>query len=53
VGLLLAILLQIAMGEAGVAAVHVPLGVASFGLVGALLGRTRNLSRPATHPTSS
>jgi cytochrome bd-type quinol oxidase subunit 2 len=53
VGLLLAILLQIAMGEAGLAPVHVPLGVASFGLVGTLLGRTRNLSRPATHPTSS
>jgi hypothetical protein len=52
VGLLLAILLQIAMGEAGLLAVHVPLGVAIFGLVGTLLVRTRNLSRPATHPTS-
>jgi cytochrome bd-type quinol oxidase subunit 2 len=53
VGLLLAILLQIAMGEAGLPAVHVPLGVAIFGLVGTLLGRTRDLTRPATHPTSS
>jgi hypothetical protein len=48
-----AILLQIAMGQASQLAVHVPLGVASFGLVGALLGRTRNLTRPAIHPTSS
>jgi hypothetical protein len=53
VGLLLAILLQIAMGEAGVLAVHVPLGMAIFGLVGVLLGRTRKLRRPATHPTPS
>jgi hypothetical protein len=53
VGLLVAILLQIAMGQASQLAVHVPLGVASFGLVGALLGRTRNLTRPAIHPTSS
>jgi hypothetical protein len=53
VGLLVAILLQIAMGQAGQLTVHVPLGVASFGLVGALLGRTRNLTRPAIHPTSS
>jgi hypothetical protein len=52
VGLLLAILLQIAMGQAGQLAVHVPLGVAIFGLVGTLLGRTRNLTPPATHPTS-
>jgi hypothetical protein len=53
VGLLVAILLQIAMGQASQLAVHVPLGVAIFGLVGALLGRTRNLTRPAIHPTSS
>jgi hypothetical protein len=52
VGLLLAILLQIAMGQAGQLAVHVPLGVSIFGLVGTLLGRTRNLTPPATHPTS-
>jgi hypothetical protein len=38
---------------AGLLAVHVPLGVAFFGLVGTLLGRTRNLSRPAAHPTPS
>ena len=36
-----------------VLAVHVPLGVAIVGLVGMLLGRTRGLTRPATHPTSS
>jgi len=53
VGLLVAILLQSAMGQAGQLVVHVPLGVAIFGLVGALLGRTRNLTRPATHPTAS
>jgi hypothetical protein len=53
VGLLLALLLQIAMGQAGQLGVHVPLGVAIFGLVGTLLARTRNLTRPATHPTSS
>ena len=53
VGLLVAILLQITMGQAGQLAVHVPLGVAIFGLVGTLLGRTRDLTRPATHPTSS
>jgi cytochrome bd-type quinol oxidase subunit 2 len=53
VGLLVAVLLQIAMGQASQLAVHVPLGVAIFGLVGTLLARTRNLTRPATHPTSS
>ena len=53
VGLLVAILLQIAMGQASQLAVHVPLGVAIFGLVGTLLARTRNLTRPATYPTSS
>jgi hypothetical protein len=54
-GLLVAILLQIAMGQAGQLAVHVPLGVAIVGLVSALLGRTRNLTRPQptrSHPRS-
>jgi hypothetical protein len=41
------------IGQAGLLAVHVPLGVAVVGLVGTLLDRTRNLTRPATHPTSS
>jgi hypothetical protein len=52
VGLLVAVVLQNVMGQAGLLAVHVPLGVAIVGLVGTLLGRTRNLTRPATHPTS-
>jgi hypothetical protein len=30
------------MGQSGQVAVHVPLGVAILGLVGALLGRTRS-----------
>ena len=53
VGLLVAVVLQNVVGQAGLLAVHVPLGVAIVGLVGTLLGRTRNLTRPATHPTSS
>ena len=52
-GLLVAVVLQNVIGQAGLLAVHVPLGVAIVGLVGTLLGRTRNLPRPATHPTSS
>ena len=40
--LLLAIVVQNAMGQSGQVAVHVPLGVAILGLIGALLGRTRN-----------
>jgi hypothetical protein len=51
--LLAAVVLQNVIGQAGLLAVHVPLGVAIVGLVGTLLGRTRNLTRPATHPTSS
>jgi hypothetical protein len=53
-GLLLAILVQGALGEAGQVAVHVPLGVAILGLVGTLLARARAraLTRPATPPTS-
>jgi hypothetical protein len=43
--LLLAIIVQNVMGQSGQVAVHVPLGVAILGLVGALLGRTRNLAR--------
>jgi cytochrome bd-type quinol oxidase subunit 2 len=53
VGLLVAVVLQNVIGQAGLLAVHVPLVVAIVGLVGTLLGRTRNLTRPATHPTSS
>jgi hypothetical protein len=45
--LLLAIVLQNAMGQTSQLAVHVPLGVAILGLVGTLLGRTRNLTPPA------
>jgi hypothetical protein len=45
--LLLAILLQSVMGQTSQLAVHVPLGVAILGLVGTLLGRTRNLTPPA------
>jgi uncharacterized membrane protein len=43
--LLLAIVVQNAMGQSGRVAVHVPLGVAILGLVGALLARTRDLAR--------
>lgn len=49
-GLLLAVVVQSVMGQAGLLAVHVPLGVAIVGLVGTLLGRTRNLTRPSTQP---
>jgi hypothetical protein len=52
VGLLLAIFIQIAMGQSGQLAVHVPLGVAILGLIGALLGRTRNLARASTDPSA-
>jgi hypothetical protein len=45
--LLLAIVLQNAMGQTSQLAVHVPLGVAILGLVGTLLGRTRNLTMSA------
>ena len=50
--LLLAIIVQNAMGQAGQVAVHVPLGVAILGLIGALLGRTRNLARASTDPSA-
>ncbi|HZA82846.1 MAG TPA: hypothetical protein VFC13_15475, partial [Actinomycetes bacterium] len=50
--LLLAIIVQNAMGQSGQVAVHVPLGVAILGLVGALLGRTRNLARASTDPSA-
>jgi hypothetical protein len=48
-GLLLAIVVQNAMGQASQVAVHVPLGVAILGLIGTLLARTRNLTPPAPH----
>jgi hypothetical protein len=50
--LLLAIIVQNTMGQSGQVAVHVPLGVAILGLVGALLGRTRNLARASTDPSA-
>ena len=50
--LLLAIVVQNAMGQSGQVAVHVPLGVAILGLIGALLGRTRNLARASTDPST-
>ncbi len=52
VGLLLALLVQNVMGQTSQLAVHLPLGVAIFGLVGTLLVGARTLTRPATHPTS-
>jgi hypothetical protein len=52
VGLLLALLVQNLLGQTSQLAVHLPLGVAIFGLVGTLLVRARTLTRPATHPTS-
>jgi cytochrome bd-type quinol oxidase subunit 2 len=52
VGLLVALLVQNVMGMTSQVAVHVPLGVAIFGLVGTLLVGARTLTRPATHPTS-
>jgi uncharacterized membrane protein YoaK (UPF0700 family) len=50
--LLLAIFIQIGMGQTSRLAVHVPLGVAILGLIGALLGRTRNLARASTDPSA-
>jgi hypothetical protein len=43
--LLLAVVVQNAMGQSGQVAVHVPLGVAILGLAGALPARTRDLAR--------
>jgi hypothetical protein len=53
VGLLLAIFIQAGMGRNGQLAVHVPLGVAILGLIGTLLGRTRNPPRASTEPSAS
>jgi cytochrome bd-type quinol oxidase subunit 2 len=50
--LLLAIVVQNVMGQTSQVAVHVPLGVAILGLIGALLGRTRNLDRASTDPSA-
>jgi hypothetical protein len=52
-GLLLAILVQGGMGRNGQLAVHVPLGVAILGLVGALLAGTRDLTAAPTDPAAS
>jgi hypothetical protein len=51
-GLLLALLVQSVLGQAGQVAVHVPLGVAIFGLIGSMLVRARTLTRTATHPSA-
>jgi hypothetical protein len=40
------------LGMSGQLALHVPLGVAIFGLVATLLARTRGLGRPSTDPKS-
>jgi heme A synthase len=48
VGLLVALLVQSVLGMTSQVAVHVPLGVAIFGLAGTLLVRTSSLTRPAT-----
>jgi cytochrome bd-type quinol oxidase subunit 2 len=48
VGLLVALLVQSVLGMTSQVAVHIPLGVAIFGLAGTLLARTRAQSRPAT-----
>jgi hypothetical protein len=50
--LLLAIIIQNAMGQTSQLAVHIPLGVAILGLTGALLGRTRSLARASTDPSA-
>jgi hypothetical protein len=50
VALLAALLVQSVLGMTSQIAVHVPLGVAIFGLVGTLLVRARALTRPATRP---
>ena len=52
VGLLVALLVQNVMGMTSQVAVHVPLGLAIFGLVATLLVRARTLTRPTTHPAS-
>jgi hypothetical protein len=51
-GLLLAIIGQNLLGMSGQLALHVPLAVAIFGLVGTLLLRTRDLGRPSIDPRS-
>jgi cytochrome bd-type quinol oxidase subunit 2 len=45
-GLLLALLVQSVLGQASQVAVHVPLGLAIFGLIGTLLTRARTLTGP-------
>jgi hypothetical protein len=48
VGLLVALLVQSVLGMTSQVAVHIPLGMAIFGLAGTLLVRTSSLTRPAT-----
>ena len=52
VGLLLTIIVQNLLGMRGQLALYVPLGVAIFGLVGALLVATRNRPQPPISPTA-
>jgi hypothetical protein len=47
-----ALLVQNVMGMTSQVAVHVPLGLAIFGLIATLLVRARILTRPTTHPAS-
>jgi len=51
-GLLVALLVQNVMGMTSQVAVHVPLGLAIFGLIATLLVRARTLTRLTTHPAS-
>jgi hypothetical protein len=51
-GLLLAIIIQGVLGMSGQLALHLPLGVAIFGLVGTLLLHARRSTRPLTDPRS-
>jgi hypothetical protein len=52
-GLLLAVFIQAGMGQSSQLAVHVPLGVAILGLIGMLVGRTRNLTPASTDLSAS
>ena len=52
VGLLVALLVQSMLGMSSQVAVHVPLGLAIFGLIATLLVRARTLTRSATNSIS-
>ena len=51
-GLLVAIIVQSVLGMTGQLALHLPLGVAIFGLLVILLGRTRHLTWQHHHSRS-